>query len=358
VGWAALAVVVVVLAGLAGIDWMWRVAPVQAPPGLIASPPSLPVAPAEQPSQAPEPAAVSDKRLTFKVTNHGGQGRTVTCTVRREDYARELATFGVDDRFFWQEVNAAVKAALDDEAKERGVARLFSISVVRRARPIFRRKTVGMPQELTKKAESFADWLNGEGYLPTRRAIIVQAFRKRGFVLIDEGDEATPDRIQVDYKSIVNNATGPVADCARELRKLGASAKGHQLAGLFLAFFQGMEDMKDKEIGERDKDGRLIGGFRVPTAVLVEQAGDCDSKGAAFCAMWRQQVRDPVLLALDRKCGRGNHALVGVRSTGEGECEYRLGKLNFVLHEVVGGVRPCPCASEYDYVLIEPAGAG
>ena len=280
----------------------------------------------------------------MKLTDHDGQASTVTCTVRGEDFERMQSTFGVDEARLWEEINVELKGALESEARKRNVARLFKIGVTGHAYPYWQAKEEGISKDLKKEVKKLDKWLKKTGRHEKRFEIVSRALQKRGFVFKE------PDLIQVDYERIINDATGPLADCARALREFDSSAQRSRLASLFLAFFQSLEYV---EIGERDENGRLIRGFWVPTEVLAQQAGDCDSKGAAFCAMWRQ-TPEWVLLALDRKC---NHALVGVKGTSAARCQYRVGNLNFVLYEVVSGVPPCPCASDYDYVLIEPAGS-
>ncbi|MFL6194712.1 MAG: hypothetical protein ACJ75H_11115 [Thermoanaerobaculia bacterium] len=67
--------------------------------------------------------------------------------------------------------------------------------------------------------------------------------------------------------------------------------------------------------------GRDVGGFRVPTAVFIENSGDCDSKAVAFCAI-RYQKRERLIIfrtfpLLENDSGVLGHALVGVEAFEE-----------------------------------------
>ena len=100
--------------------------------------------------------------------------------------------------------------------------------------------------------------------------------------------------------------------------------------------------------------GRHILGFRVPTAVLVRGAGDCDSKSATFCALWRHLPRRAILILVP------GHALVGVEGKPRADEAYvRLGNRYFVLCEVAGPGKIPPggeaLSGSFEYVMIEPA---
>jgi hypothetical protein len=105
-----------------------------------------------------------------------------------------------------------------------------------------------------------------------------------------------------------------------------------------------------------DEQGRTTLGFRVPLAVLARGAGDCDSKSAAFCALWRQVPARVVLVMVP------NHALVAVEARpGPDQASIRLGNRTYVLCEVAGPARLPPGRTDqsgsFEYVVIEPATA-
>ena len=93
----------------------------------------------------------------------------------------------------------------------------------------------------------------------------------------------------------------------------------------------------------------------MPTAVLVRGAGDCDSKSATFCALWRHLPKRAILILVP------GHALVGVEGKPRADEAYvRLGNRYFVLCEVAGPGKIPPggtsISGDFEYVMIEPAG--
>jgi hypothetical protein len=85
----------------------------------------------------------------------------------------------------------------------------------------------------------------------------------------------------------------------------------------------------------------------------VRGAGDCDSKSAAFCAMWRHLPRRAILILVPE------HALVGVEAKPRADEAYvRLGNRYFVLCEVAGPAKIPPggkaISGSFEYVMIEP----
>ncbi len=98
-------------------------------------------------------------------------------------------------------------------------------------------------------------------------------------------------------------------------------------------------------------------GFYVPTEVLVNDHGDCDSKSAAFAALWRHLDTAVLLISVPR------HMLVGVEvRPGPGEAFVRIGNRYFVLCEPAGPAKLHPGAErlsgDFEYMLLEPGRAG
>lgn len=353
-GCAGFGCVVVVLAGLAAITWLWHVLPepeqpfeepaATSSPPPVPAPPSSPAAPAgEDLEELPPPDDPSLLRLAYRFTDHGGRSRRVTCTVRREDFEREVASFGVVKRRLWERVNAELQEALEAEAVARGVSQLFSIQVESQGAYRWRYQT---PHDrgLAARAEAFHAWLDGEAHR-VAEGLVARAYGEHGFRL-ERGV------VSVDYGRIVDHATGPLADCFRALRQADERAAADRLASLFLSFFQ---ELRYEIPPDVDALGRETLGFRVPTDVLVQRAGDCDSKSAAFCALWRQlPARALIVLVPD-------HALVAVEGRpGPDQAHVRLGNRYYILCEVAGPGKAPPGATSisgnFEYVLIEPAG--
>ena len=105
----------------------------------------------------------------------------------------------------------------------------------------------------------------------------------------------------IDYASVVNSATPLLSGCAQALFKAGG---GRLDANLLAAFLQQLKYVKLNP----GKSEYHVHDFLVPTQVLVEKRGDCDSKSAAFCSLWRTYSKDVILLLSDR------HALIGYKA--------------------------------------------
>jgi hypothetical protein len=183
-----------------------------------------------------------------------------------------------------------------------------------------------------------------EADLPRKKEeLIGQYLHERGLRLKGE-------TIEIDYQQAVERDTGPLQDCFQALRRAGEGTSDRRLLGTFLSFFQELR----YELPPPVERGRHILGFRPPSAVLVRGAGDCDSKSAAFCALWRHRPERAVLILVP------GHALVGVEGKPRaGEAYVRLGNRYFVLCEVAGPGKIPPGGSSisgsFEYVMIEPA---
>lgn len=366
-GCAAFGCVVVVLVGLAAIAGLWSVLPELAPsapeptateaeeteeaeeaeeilPPPAPAPSTRPEARAEEAVEVPPPDDPSLLRLSFRFTDHGGRPRRVACTVRRADYEREVASFGVVQRRLWEEIDADLQETLEAEARARGVARLFTIRVEDQGAYRWRYETPGWDRELAARAEAFHAWLNGDAHVVVEEHV-ARAYREHGF-RFDHGT------VSVDYERIIRTATGPLADCYRALRRADERAAADRLASLFLAFFQ---ELRYEIPPDVDARGRETLGFRVPTGVLVQKGGDCDSKAAAFCAVWRQLPARALLVMVPE------HALVAVEGRPGPDQEFvRLGNRYYVLCEVAGPGKARPgvttVSGSFEYIQIEPAG--
>jgi hypothetical protein len=197
-------------------------------------------------------------------------------------------------------------------------------------------------ERLEARLHDFDGWLDQR--LPRQKEeLIAQYLQQRGLMLKN-------DVISIDYEKEVERGTGPLADCFSALRKAGEGESDRRLLGLFLAFVQELR----YEVPPDVDLGRHILGFRVPTAVLVKGGGDCDSKSATFCALWRHLPRRAILILVP------DHALVGVEGKPRADEAYvRLGNRYFVLCQVAGPGKIPPggesISGDFQYVMIEPA---
>lgn len=286
-------------------------------------------------------------RLSYGFIDHHGRRHEVTCTVTREDYERETAAYGYTDEDRDAVVGRWLRDVVAAEAERRGVGRYLRFEVTPGVGYKWEwnvPRTVELAEwnRVVAELNDLDSWLNNN--LPgVRDALDEQYFGRRGFLL-------KGDLIEIDHVKLVDRATEPLRDCFDALWREGAGGSDRYLLGLFTAFYQELryEIPPDIEFGRRSL------GLRVPTAVLVKGAGDCDSKAVAFCAMWRHFQNRVIIIRIP------GHALVGVEAApGPDEAFVRLGNRYFVLTEVAGEGKITPGRGEpvsgsFEYVMIEP----
>jgi hypothetical protein len=340
---------VLALAFLTGV--VHRALPPQAPPQPTPGPSPTPGVRPEEAETAPGFQRVDDGdrlRLSFGFSDYEGRPHRFVCEVGKQDYDRDLTSFG----YFQDELDRAVGAELRElferQAEERGVVPYVRFEID--SDTSYRwRWTVpgGLPPAvagaLTARLRDFDRWLD-QDFSREREELTARYLREHGVLL--HGKEAS-----VDYAREVEGATGPLTPCFEALRQVGTGVDDRRLLALFLAFFQDLR----YEVPPSVELGRHILGFRVPTAVLVRGGGDCDSKSAAFCALWRHRPERAILILVP------GHALVGVAGAPPaGEAYVRLGNRYFVLCEVAGPGKIPPgygrISGSFEYVMIEPAG--
>jgi hypothetical protein len=234
-------------------------------------------------------------------------------------------------------------ARMEEEGRSRGVLPYFTIEVYGQGGYRWHWDApAGVDPATEERIHAFHDWLDKD-FLEEAKGITRRYFEGRGLRL--EGDE-----IAVDYEEAVLHGTRSLEDCFQALRQVGDGDSERRLLGLFLAFIQ---ELRYEIPPDVDRQGRHTLGFRVPSAVMVDGAGDCDSKAAAFCAMWRRLPKRSILILVPE------HALVGVEGKpGPDEAYVRLGNRYFVLCEVAGPGKIPPggeaISGNFEYVMIEP----
>lgn len=331
---------VVVVLGLIGLSW-W-LAPEPFPDGGdgLAAEPYQDV---DSLNQFQKDEAGDRFRLSYGFIDYSGRRQQVSCTVNREDYLRDMARFGYFEDQADQEINRLLAARIEEEGRSRGVLSYFSIEVYGQGGYRWHWDTPqGANPTVEGRIHEFHNWLEKEFPAEAKR-INQRYFEDRGLLL--KGDE-----ISVDYQEAVLQGTRSLEDCFQALRRVGNGDSERRRLGLFLAFFQ---ELKYEIPPDQDQQGRHILGFRVPSAVMVQGAGDCDSKAAAFCALWRHFPKRSILIVVPE------HALVGVEGKPRADEAYvRLGNRYFILCEVAGPGKIAPGAESisgsFEYVMIEP----
>jgi hypothetical protein len=289
--------------------------------------------------------AAGDFVLSYGFIDHHGRRQEITCRVARSDHERELGGFGYNRQSIVARTDATLQVWVDGELATRGLAAHVHLRV-KDGSYDWKLHLPADPErreELRREAYAFLNRLYA--IWGRRRDAVREAhYRERGF-LLERGS------LQIDYPRLVFSAQRPLNDCTRALATAAAEDSDRQRLGLFVAFFQELR----YEVPPSLIDGRETGGLFVPTEVLVNDHGDCDSKSVAFAAMWRRFSSAMLLIHLPR------HMLVGVEARPRpGLQSVRVGNRYFVLCEVAGPGKWHPgakgVAGHFEYLLLEPAG--
>ncbi len=150
----------------------------------------------------------------------------------------------------------------------------------------------------------------------------------RGFKSDRARDKDCKALFSLDYAGLATRTVGALDNCARRLE-----GKVKNLDD-WLAFFQAMPTPRDSVSEEEvDVSGRKkwIGGLLVPTQVMIDNIGDCDSKALAFAALQRDRKHLVMFRSTKLLCPASSegHVFVGM------EINSRPGHKKFNLKEVL-----------------------
>ncbi len=168
------------------------------------------------------------------------------------------------------------------------------------------------PQPLPQLSSDYVCWKDKEGFrFYWQRKMRFDYLEEIGLHAEGEREAAT---WSLNYSPFVSQASPALADCTRSFREtIGLNTEAS------MAFLLSMPAL-ESGVPEVDEDfGKWIGGFRVPTSVMLQNEGDCDSKAALFCAL---QDASKVRMVIFRSVPLPNgidpikHALVGIDADG------------------------------------------
>ncbi len=284
-----------------------------------------------------------DEELTWGFVDYERRIQHVTCRIDRAGHLEELRQFGYVD----EEVRAELTRRMLPLAQAALEARGYGAAVSMHADGATLRWRV---EPLPDMAETMAaiKSLVDEVWASNELRLRTEIYAERGF-LFD-----AHRIVRIDYAGVAERSSPLLRDCYSALAQAGSGYDLGQYLGLFVAFLQEIP----YQLPPERIDGRRTGGFWVPSEVLVGDHGDCDSKSAVFCALWRQ-LGTPVLFV-----ETPTHVLVGVAVPPRaGQQFVRLGSRTFVLCEVAGPGKLPPGArtrlsGHFHYTLVEPTRAG
>jgi hypothetical protein len=161
---------------------------------------------------------------------------------------------------------------------------------------------------------------------------------KRGFRVVG-------DRIEVNYSLCVRRNRLRVKQVVEQMMKLKKKMSLRQLLFLMTAFIQEIK----YEIPPFKENNRIIAGFWVPPKVLINNLGDCDSKGVTFASMWTNFKNYPLVLIKIP-----DHLFVGLAIPSVGRDKITINGLSYTLIEVTGPDKMPPgLITNYSHFYLE-----
>lgn len=292
-------------------------------------------------------------RLTFGFIDHNGVTHHVTCSISKSDYETESASYGYVESDIKKQIDRRLQPILDTEVKRRGIQEYFTVKARDGGGYNWdSHYPAGISDSDYKDAltriDAMTAYLEAE-YRRIGNEIKADLYKERGFLYKDRF-------ITIDHGGMVLRSQLPLSDCYGALRREAHGYNERQYLGLYLAFFQEIR----YEVPPDEVNGKKTLGLYVPTEVLVNDHGDCDSKSLAFSAMMRAMLKPVLVIDLP------DHVLVGVETRpGPGQAYVRVGNRYFVLCEVAGPGKLAPgnegskpsVTGYFDYTLIDPVSA-
>jgi hypothetical protein len=326
--------------------------PASPPPAVVIPPvlpmPSIPPPPdpeleAFQPDPGEQRAFARQEQgarymLSYGFVDYGGRRHQVSCSIVRDAVERASRAFGLDRDELTAELNAAMQPVVDREIERRGLAGEVRITVLDHGGWRIEAPR-GIPD--ASALQGLERWLHTdyERLFGERR---VEALMRRGLVLRGR-------TIGIDHNSVAKAAATDLGECYDALDAAGGGRSERSFLGLLVAFFQELKyELPPDHVGSRNTFG-----FWVPTRVLADGKGDCDSKAVAFASFWRRRSSRVIVVQVPE------HALVGVEARpGPGERVVRVGNRYYVLCEVAGPRKRPPGSTDasgsFEFVAIDP----
>jgi len=153
------------------------------------------------------------------------------------------------------------------------------------------------------------------------------------------------NKIGVNYGLMVRNNQERVKQVFQNLQKKSNELNFQQFLSFLLSYIQEIR----YGIPPLTENGKYIMGFWVPPKVLINNFGDCDSKGVTFASLWINFNKYPILLIRIPK-----HLFIGLAVpsfSGEG---VTINGLRYTLCEVTGpGKFPLGMIGPYSRMYLE-----
>ncbi len=277
--------------------------------------------------------------ITYGFIDFTGKKQRVSFDISKVSHRELSDKFGYNQQETEKRVIERLKGQIDRIIRESGFSSYIKYTITARRINI---DPVSVPSgiysEVKRTMKAICDYYSSNFII-----VFGEEIKDRGFYL--DGD-----LIKIDYKKLSLWNLPHLKGCFNALYKAGNGYSRQKYLGLFVSFLQEI----DYRIPPAIVDSKVTGGIYIPTDVLINNRGDCDSKSILFCSLWQNFSESSIIIIETHE-----HALIGVEAVPQpGQSFVRIGNRYYVLCEVAGPGKNYPGYSNsikgtYKYYLIK-----
>ncbi len=177
-----------------------------------------------------------------------------------------------------------------------------------------------------------------------RKSVLELESKKREF-LESKGLRYIGKKLGINYGLVIDRNRPRLKPVLESIQKQNSDLPLRRFLDFLLSFLQQVR----YRIPPLQENNRFILGLWIPYRVLVENLGDCDSKGVTFSCLWTNLAKYPLILVKVP-----NHMFVGVAVPMFGNDTVTVGGLRYTLCEVTGPSRlPPGLLTNYSRLCLE-----
>lgn len=188
------------------------------------------------------------------------------------------------------------------------------------------RTSTRFQDEIKAEFDRISARLNREQADRQERGFLEVEARKRAF-LESRGLRFIGERLGINYGWLIDRNKQRLKPVLEAIQAQNPGLSLRRFLDVLLSFLQQVR----YRIPPLQENSRFILGLWVPFRILVENLGDCDSKGVTFSCLWTNLTNYPLILIKVP-----NHMFIGVAVPMFGNESVTVGGLRYTLCEVTG----------------------
>lgn len=188
------------------------------------------------------------------------------------------------------------------------------------------RTSARFQNEIKAEFDRISARLNREQAVLQERGFLEVEARKRAF-LESRGLRFIGERLGINYGWLIDRNKPRLKPVLEAIQAQNPGLSLRRFLDVLLSFLQQVR----YRIPPLQENSRFILGLWVPFRILVENLGDCDSKGVTFSCLWTNLTNYPLILIKVP-----NHMFIGVAVPMFGNASVTVGGLRYTLCEVTG----------------------